>query len=95
MHVFDNIDFDANRRPSQFAPPLDPISNALLLSHVLGARADLAPASFYGSDFVKSAVTSNIVQVRHAELLRHSGLNADALRQFTEMSFPIRPRSPK
>lgn len=92
MHVFENIDFESiNRRRSQLATPLEPITNALLLAHVLDARADVALASFYGGDFITSAVTSRIVQVQHAELLRRTGLNADALRQFTEIVLPETP----
>jgi len=57
----------------------------------LDARADLALASFYGGDFVTSAVTSSIIQVRHAELLRRSKLNEDSRQQFTEVVLPDSP----
>lgn len=92
MHVFTSIDFDAmNRRRAMSTPPVEPLTVAHLLSHILDARADLALASFYGGDFVTSALTSCIIQVRHAELLRRSTLNATSQRQFTEIVLPDTP----
>lgn len=84
--VFTNIDFDKiNQKRSQAEPPIEPLNTAHLLSNILDARADLALASFYGGDFVTSAITSSIIQVRHSELLKRSNLNVDSRHQFTEV----------
>ncbi len=92
MFVFTNVDLESiNRRRVQAVPSVEPLTIAHLLSNILDARADLALASFYGGDFVTSAVTSSIIQVRHAELLRRSKLNVDSRQQFTEVVLPDSP----
>src|SRR6202022_4244047 len=53
-----------------------------LLNGILTARADISLAAFYGGDFRTSAAVSEIVQIRHAELLRRTGINADEISQF-------------
>ncbi|MCA3028984.1 MAG: hypothetical protein ING66_10345 [Rhodocyclaceae bacterium] len=90
--VFSNLNLDAiNRRRSEASPSAEPITVAHLLSSILDARADLALASFYGGDFVTSNVTSSIIQVRHAEMLRRANLNADSRREFIEVVLPDSP----
>jgi hypothetical protein len=92
MFVFTNIDLESvNRRRAQAVPPVEPLTIAYLLNQILEARADLALASFYGGDFVTSTVTSAIIQVRHAELLRRSKLNVDSRRNFIEVVLPESP----
>lgn len=92
VFVFTNIDLESiNRRRAQAVPTVEPLTIAHLLSNILDARADLALASFYGGDFVTSAVTSSIIQVRHAEFLRRSKLNRDSRSQFTEVVLPDSP----
>lgn len=90
--AFSNIDFEAiNRRRAKAVPPMEPITNAYLLTNLLEARADLAMASYYGGDFVTSAVASSIIRVRYAELLRRSQLNADLHQQFKNVILPDAP----
>lgn len=92
FYVFTNIELDSiNRRREQIVPAVAPLTIARLLTDILDARADLALASFYGGDFVTSSVTSSIIQVRHAELLRRTKLNYDSLQQFTEIVLPDSP----
>lgn len=89
IHVFTNVDFDSiNRRRMASIPAEDPLTPAHFLSHILEARADFALASFYGGDFVTSASTSAIIQVRYAEILRRSALNTASLQQFSEVVLP-------
>jgi len=84
--AFSNIDFDAiNARRAKMVPPLEPVTVAHLLSNILDARADLAMASYYGGDFVTSAVTSSIIRIRYAELLRRSQLNVESRQQFVDV----------
>lgn len=91
--VFTNIDFDGiNRRRTQTQLAAnDNLTIANLLSCILDARADMALAAHYGGDFITSSVTSSIIQVRYAEMLRRSNLNADAQREFTEIHVPDAP----
>jgi hypothetical protein len=92
FYVFTDIDFDLiNKRHTQAAPPMEQLTIAHLLTNILDARADLALASFYGGDFVTSAVTSSIIQVKHAEILRRSNLNLDSRQNFTEIVLPDTP----
>lgn len=90
--VVTDIDLTSiNRRRAQAIPSIDALTIAHLLGTILGACGDLALASFYGGDFVTSAVNSAIIQVRHTELLRRSNLNVDSRRQFTEVIMPDSP----
>jgi len=92
LYVFSNIDFaEINRHRAGLGPPLEPVTEAHLLSHILEARADLALASFYGGDFVSSEVTSAIVQLRFAELLRRRRLNQDERSHFHQVTLPDYP----
>lgn len=92
-YVFSNLDLDAiNKKRSQSTPPLEPLSIAHLLTNILDARADLALSSFYGGDFVTTAVTSSIIQARHKEFLRRSSINVSSQRQFIEVVLPDSPR---
>lgn len=90
IHVFHNINFDLINRSRQ-SSSLDSLTEAHILTHVLEARADLTLASHYGGDFVTSAINSNIIQVRHKEILRRTGINADAWRNFLEITLPDSP----
>lgn len=90
--VFTNIDMDLiNQRRAQSIPGIEPLTIANLLTKILEARADLALASFYGGDFVTSAATSSIIQIRYAELLRRTRINGDSMNQFTEVVLPDSP----
>lgn len=92
MYVFSNVDFESiNNRRASARPPLEPITPAHLLSHILEARADLALASFYGGDFVSSEVTSSIVQLRYAEILRRGRLNEEQRANFHQVTLPDYP----
>ena len=92
LYVFTNIDFELiNRRREGLVPPQEPITVAHMLSNIFDARADLSLASFYGGDFVSSEVTSSIVQIRYAEILRRSQLNANHLTGFHQVTLPDYP----
>jgi hypothetical protein len=91
--VFTDIDFETvnNRRIQRAAPIADKITPAHLLSSILDARADMALAAHYGGDFITSRVTSSIIQVKYAEMLRRTNLNAVAQREFIEIQLPDAP----
>lgn len=92
LYVHTDIDLESiNRKRAQAVPSAAPLTFASLLVNILTARADLALASFCGGDFVTSSVTSSIIQVRHAELLRRSKINMGSRQQFTEVVLPDSP----
>ena len=92
IHVFHNIDFESiNARRAAAHPAADPLSPALLLNHLLEARADLALASFYGGDFVTSELTSSIVKLRCDDLFRRAQLNTEQRSMFQEVTLPDYP----
>jgi hypothetical protein len=91
-YVFENIDLEGiNQRRAMMSPPLEPLTVAYLLSHILDARADLAMAAHYGGDFITSAITSALVQLRHEVLFQRTRLNMEAQRQFAEIALPDMP----
>jgi hypothetical protein len=61
------------------------VTVASLLSSILTARADLAVASYYGGDFRTSRVSSEILRVKHEDLLRRSGINSSEISEFKEV----------
>lgn len=90
--AFSNIDFDAiNTQRAKVVPPLEPVTVAHFLTNILDARADLTMASYYGGDFVTSAVTSAIIRVRYEEVLRRSQLNLESREQFIDIVLPGAP----
>lgn len=90
--VFENIDFAGmNARRAAMNPPLEPLTLAHILSHIQDARADFILAAHYGGDFVTSAVTSAVVQIRFDALLHRTSMNTDAQRQFSEIVLPDMP----
>lgn len=92
MVIFTNIDWESiNRKRSQSIPPTEPLTIGHILTNILDARADLALSSFYGGDFVTSAINSSMIQLRHSELLRRSNLNTSSRQQFTEIILPDCP----
>lgn len=92
LYVFSNIDFELiNRRRAGLVPSQEPVTAAHLLSNILDARADLSLASFYGGDFVSTEVTSSIIQIRYAEILRRGQLNEEQLTSFRQVTLPDYP----
>jgi len=89
IFVVTNIDFERiNRARAGAFPIVDPLTVAHVLSNIFEASADMSLASFYGGDFVTSAVNSSIIQVRHAEILRRSDLNNESRQNFVEVVLP-------
>jgi hypothetical protein len=87
-----NIDFPkGNALRKAVDPKLEAVSESNLLSGIVDARADTTLASFYGGDFCTSAVNSDIVRIRHAALLKRSGISATELTQFKDIVLPDYP----
>lgn len=92
FHVLTDIDFTRiNEGRAKHHPPLDVITPAHLLNEILMARADTALAAHYGGEFYTSALSSRIVRLRHEELLRRAGINANELKEFQEIALSDTP----
>lgn len=92
VSIFTNIDFDGiNRRREELAPSLEALKLPLLLTNIIEARADIVLSSFYGGDFVTSSLTSQLIQLKYAELLRRTNLNTSSQRHFSSIVMPDTP----
>ena len=81
-----NIDFTAgNMRRKAINPALDAITEGNLLVALLDANADVNIASLYGGDFYTSSMSSGIVRIRFAELLKRTGISVTQLQQFRDI----------
>lgn len=60
-------------------------SPAHLVGNILNARADTILASYYGGEFYTSNLTSEIICLKYAELLRRIGLEKNELKEFSEI----------
>lgn len=90
--VFDDIDFEViNATRACYSPPLEALTPAHLLTHILTARGDLAIASHYGGDFLATGQTSRLICLRYADLLRRAGINAEERLKFQEFVLPDSP----
>lgn len=67
------------------------VTEAGLVVHLLDASTDLALAAHYGGDFYTSTITSDVIRIRHAELLRRSGISAQDLQTFKDVALPNFP----
>jgi len=92
VSIFTDIDFDRiNKRREKLAPSLEALKLPLLLTNIIEARADIVLSSFYGGDFVTSSLTSQLIQLKYAELLRRTNLNASSQRNFSSVLLPDTP----
>ena len=90
--IFHDIDFPAiNARSALLKPGSDPLTVAQLLTTLLSADCDLLLAAHYGGDFFTSNVSSSIIRLQHAELLRRGDLNLEAREGFVETVLPDVP----
>jgi len=81
-----NLDFAAgNARRKLAAPQLEAITESNILSSLFDAGVDVALASHYGGDFYTSAVNSDIVRLRYAELLKRTGISRADLLQLQDV----------
>lgn len=60
-------------------------SPAHLINNVLNARADTILASYYGGEFYTSDLTSAIIRLKYAELLRRIAIEKNELEEFSEI----------
>lgn len=92
VSIFTNIDFDGiNKRRENIYPSVSALKLASLLENIIQARADIVLSSFYGGDFVTSSLTSQLIQVKCAELLRRTHLNTSSQQNFSTVVLPDTP----
>lgn len=89
---FTNINFDRiNEQRKLSVQELEPVTFAFLLTKILDARADSIMASYYGGDFVTSPTASEMIQLRHAQMLQRTNINLNERKQFEDIALPDFP----
>ncbi|WP_394672130.1 hypothetical protein [Limnobacter sp.] len=91
LNVLTDINFEAINANRVKLGDLDPITASHLLTALQDVRADLVLAAHYGGDFITSKQNSDVVMLRHAELLRRANINQQSLQQFKEIVLPDTP----
>ena len=77
FYIFSDIDYDLiNRNRNAINTEIGKLTNANLINTILIARADTALAAHYGGDFYTSNVTSEIIRLRYADILKRTGISA-------------------
>lgn len=79
---FDLVTAAKKKRARSFDGEITP---AYLINHVLGSCADTVFASHYGGEFYTSDLSSQIIQLKHSELLKRMGIERNELREFKEI----------
>jgi hypothetical protein len=90
FHIVTNLDFNAINAYRK-NHDLDNIAPANLVNEILMARADTALAAHYGGEFYTSNLTSQIVRLRYAELLKRMGIEAEEIRELKDIVLPDSP----
>ena len=92
FRIVTNLEFQAiNAYRKNRDPRLDNISPAHLVNEILMARADTSLAAHYGGEFYTSELSSQIIRLRYAELLKRMGIEAEEIRQLKEIVIPESP----
>lgn len=90
--VATDLDFDSiNTNRARFAPALDRITKASLLTEILAAITDTHLAAFYGGELYTSLISSEVIKVRHEMLLKRIGIDRHELDNFQEIVLPNSP----
>lgn len=81
-----NIDFaPINEVLKRIEPNHGDLTPAHLVGNILNARADTILASYLGGEFYTSDLTSNIIRLKHNELLRRIGIEKSELQEFSSI----------
>lgn len=92
FEVWTNVDFEAaSARRKALNSGLDVITEAHLAGAFLDASSDTILAAHYGADFYTSTLSSELVRLQHAELLKRAGISATELTQFKDVAIPEYP----
>lgn len=86
FELLTNIDFAAaSARRQLLVPKLEPITDAHLTSALLDVTGDTVLAAHYGGEFYTSDVTSDLVRLRHADLMKRAGISARELQELKDV----------
>lgn len=86
FYIDTNINFETlNAERKRRDPTLGDVTEASLINNILMARADTVLAANYGGEFYTSELTSEIVRLRYADLLKRIGIEQQELKQFSEI----------
>lgn len=92
FELWTNIDFDTvNARRKLLDGGLNPITEADLACAFLDASCDTVLAAHYGGEFYTSDVSSDVVRLRYAELLKRAGISAAELAALKDVALPDYP----
>ena len=92
FHINSDLNFqEINELLKRKNPNAGDISLAHLIGNVLDARADTILASYYGGEFYTSDVTSEIIRLKYAELLRRIGIEKKELEEFSKIVLSTGP----
>lgn len=87
-----NLDFQKiNEKAKQLNPSINKVTPAKLINNVLMARSETILAANYGGEFHTSSLTSEIIRLRYAELLRRIGIEKEELDEFKDVVIPDVP----
>lgn len=87
-----NINFSTvNAKRKAIDPTLPSLTEAGLVNLFLDAAGDTVLAAHYGGDFYTSDLTSDLVRVKHAELLKRAAISAHDLGEFQDVVLPEYP----
>lgn len=86
-----DIDFDSANKIRKIKYGLDPTSPAHLTANILNARADTIIAAKYGGDFQTSSLSSEIIKIRHGELLERLHIDRREINSFHDILLPNMP----
>lgn len=92
FYINTNVNWvEINKKINQINPSVDEITPAYLIQNILVAKADIILAANYGGEFYTSELSSEIIQLRHNELLKRINIDKKELNNFKEISIPESP----
>jgi len=86
FYINTNINLEKlNAERKRHNSTLEDITEALLINNILIARGDTILAAHYGGEFYTSDLTSEIIRLKYADLLKRIGIERHELKEFSEI----------
>lgn len=86
FQILSNLDFRSiNLARKLKNPSMYDISPAYFINNILEAHTDMVLASHYGGDFYTSEMASQIIRLKHHELIRKIGIDKREVEEFNEI----------
>jgi hypothetical protein len=80
-----------NAKRNAIDPMLPPLTEAFLITLFLDVACDTILAAHYGGDFYTADRTSDLVRIKHSELLKRAGISSHELGEFQDVVLPAYP----